>query len=398
MPPKVIKRVHDLGKRDIGIESDNDQVPASFVFHYLDKTIVPDYPVLHTNNSHPLDISPVSEGADTDDNYYAIMNESDEDTESNDDSSQESNEDDSSQKSDEDDTVSHDSSSNDEESGADTEEDEDLIEEHDEESGATPNEEEDEESEAIPKTELSEETDNEEEDRGLASDSNDEDYEEAGAEDASSGTPIPNHRYNLRRVGRTNFQHMFIQYDNSITPIAPIDLCDFNNRYGYATHIILTQMTARKGLKQFGERAAHAIVDEFQQMHDKVVFTPVSYNKLSFEDRKRALGAITLIKEKRCGTIKGRTVADGSSQRDYTAPSDAAAPTIATEALFLTCVIDAAEERDVATADITGAFLQAEIDEFVVIKFEDTMIDLLIRTDEMYAQFVHTFNNGKRIL
>lgn len=124
---------------------------------------------------------------------------------------------------------------------------------------------------------------------------------------------------------------MFIHYDNSITPIAPIDLCDFKNQYGYATHIIITQMTAQNGLIFFGERSAHAIVDKFQQMHYKVVFTPVSYEKLSFEDKNRALWAITFIKEKRCGTINSRTVAVGSFQRDYTESNDASAPTITTK-------------------------------------------------------------------
>ena len=64
-------------------------------------------------------------------------------------------------------------------------------------------------------------------------------------------------------------------------------------------------------------------------------------NALSFE----AMAEIEkfIIKEKRNGILKGRTVADGSSQHEYTSPSDTAPPTIATESLLLTCVIDAAE-------------------------------------------------------
>ena len=35
-----------------------------------------------------------------------------------------------------------------------------------------------------------------------------------------------------------------------------------------------------------------------------------------------------------------------------------AAPTISTDALFIKLIIDAEEERDVATIDVLGAFLQ----------------------------------------
>lgn len=77
MPPKSIKGINDIGKRNIGMRSDNAQDSPSFVFRYLDKTFVPDYPVLQRNNCHLVDISPVNEGVDTiynDDNYYAVMN------------------------------------------------------------------------------------------------------------------------------------------------------------------------------------------------------------------------------------------------------------------------------------------------------------------------------------
>jgi hypothetical protein len=140
-------------------------------------------------------------------------------------------------------------------------------------------------------------------------------------------------------------------------PMTPVDPHDFNNRYGYAFHVIMTQMSAKKGLKLHGEKAAEAIVNEFQQLHDKQVFIPRQYQSLTPEQRQRSLRAITLVTEKRSGKIKGRTVADGRAQRAYTDPGDAASPTVSTEGLLLTCVIDAAENRNVATADVTGALL-----------------------------------------
>jgi hypothetical protein len=68
------------------------------------------------------------------------------------------------------------------------------------------------------------------------------------------------------------------------------------------------------------------------------------------------------LKQKRCGKIKARGCADGQKQRAYTMKEEASAPTVAIESLLLTCVIDATEERDVATVDIPGAFMQADMD------------------------------------
>ena len=52
---------------------------------------------------------------------------------------------------------------------------------------------------------------------------------------------------------------------------------------------------------------------------------------------------LMFLKKKRCGKIKEWGCADGRKQRAYTAKEDVASPTVATEALFLTAVIDAVE-------------------------------------------------------
>ena len=47
------------------------------------------------------------------------------------------------------------------------------------------------------------------------------------------------------------------------------------------------------------------------------------------------------LKRKQCG--KGRGCADGRKQRAYIAKEEATAPTVSTEAVFLTTIIDALE-------------------------------------------------------
>ena len=81
------------------------------------------------------------------------------------------------------------------------------------------------------------------------------------------------------------------------------------------------------------------------------------YKSLTPNQHRMALGLFILIKEKQCGKIKGRTVADGLFRRDDVLPEDATSPTVSVEALLLTYVIYDMEERKVTTADISRAFL-----------------------------------------
>ena len=63
-----------------------------------------------------------------------------------------------------------------------------------------------------------------------------------------------------------------------------------------------------------------------------------------------------------------------------------------------TCLIDAIEGRNVATADIPGAFLQATMDDDVWIKFENEVADVLVELDpERYKSCVY-YHNGRKFL
>jgi hypothetical protein len=61
-------------------------------------------------------------------------------------------------------------------------------------------------------------------------------------------------------------------------------------------------------------------------------------------------------------------------------------PTVATESVFLTTVIDALEGRDVAVLDVPGAFMQADMDKLVHVRFTGKMVDLLMEINQrMYG-------------
>ena len=110
------------------------------------------------------------------------------------------------------------------------------------------------------------------------------------------------------------------------------------------------QMNARKGIKQFGERAIAAMVKEFKQLDIgafpvKPVVKPIHAETLTSEERASVMEAVNLIKEKRNGVVKGRTCADGSRQRKYLKPDESVASlTVSNEGMLTSFVIDAYEE------------------------------------------------------
>ena len=133
-------------------------------------------------------------------------------------------------------------------------------------------------------------------------------------------------------------------------------------------------MSARKGIKQFGERAVVAILKEFAQLDEMGVVEPLNPDDLTTQQRRDAPRTVSLLKEKHSGELKGRTCADGSKQQPYVTNEDSSSPTVSTEALMTTFVIDAYERRVVATANVTGAYLNVKMDQLLIMKIEGDMV------------------------
>ena len=136
----------------------------------------------------------------------------------------------------------------------------------------------------------------------------------------------PTHGYNLRSDRAPSYQHLFGHqfFQQALQTNA------FKSKtiQKYITGFMLTQMTATAGIKKHGQRAIEAPMNEFLQLHNKDVFEPMHAHKLTNDQKRRALRAINLIKEKRCGKLKGRTVADGSMQRNRYTKEETTSPTI----------------------------------------------------------------------
>jgi hypothetical protein len=108
------------------------------------------------------------------------------------------------------------------------------------------------------------------------------------------------------------------------------------------------------------------------------------------------------MKEKCDGTIKGRMVARGNKQRGYIYKEESSSPTVATESVTLTSIIDAIEEREVAIIDVPNAFIQTVIEDEknrVIIHIRGMLIDMLVRiTPDVYKGYVTLDKRGNKIL
>ena len=148
----------------------------------------------------------------------------------------------------------------------------------------------------------------------------------------------------------------------------------------------MDQMSAKPGIKKHGEEAVSAILKEFGQLEHMKTFKPRHKHSLTREPISRAMRIITMIKEKCRGVLKGRSCVDGRPQWVYISEEEAASPTTALESLLITLLIDAWEGRDVATADVVGAYLNAYMEDFVIVKLVGDEVDIISKLNPEYKE------------
>ncbi|EJK60825.1 hypothetical protein THAOC_18763, partial [Thalassiosira oceanica] len=158
----------------------------------------------------------------------------------------------------------------------------------------------------------------------------------------------------------------------------------------YVLGVALAQtFSLAEGIRRFGDKAKLATKKEFKQFQDLEAMSPVDGNQLSYNERRRALGALLFLTEKRDGRIKARCPVNGAPQREYIKRQDAASPTIANESVKLTCAIEAKERRCVKVFDIPGAFLQSDLDEHVIMVFRGHLAELMAEVNPNFISAVY---------
>ena len=63
----------------------------------------------------------------------------------------------------------------------------------------------------------------------------------------------------------------------------------------------------------------------------------------------------------------------------------------------MSLIIDAHEGRDVAIADVVGAYLKAKMEDYVLVKLVGKEVEIMCKVSDKYKEFVG-MENGKRVL
>jgi hypothetical protein len=162
--------------------------------------------------------------------------------------------------------------------------------------------------------------------------------------------------------------------------------------------MIMTQLSLKARLRHWGDRGYDAAYAEMKQLHMRDTFSPKHWEELSPLQKKTILESHMFVKEKRDKTIKGRTVAEGNKQHDYISKEDVSSPTVSTESVLLSYIVNAEEERDVAVIDIPNLFIETRVEheeDKVIIKLRGVLVDILLDVaPELYKDYVMTGNKG----
>ena len=139
-----------------------------------------------------------------------------------------------------------------------------------------------------------------------------------------------------------------------------------------------------------------AVIKEYQQLRTMVTVAPLEAQKLINWKKHNALELLTLMKE-RCRKIKGRVYANGQKQRNYIKKEEFSSLTIQLESLLLSLTIDAMEHRDVATADVAGAYYKTPMKDHMVVKISGEETDIMIKVNLKFKDYVVREKKGKNL-
>ena len=126
------------------------------------------------------------------------------------------------------------------------------------------------------------------------------------------------------------------------------------------------------------------------------------WKSLTANQRKKVLEYHIFVERKRDGVLKAQLVTGGNKERGYNTKEDASSPTVSSEAVILTCIIDANENREVATVDIPNAFVQTVVKDEkdrAFIRIRGPLVNILVSiAPDVYGPYVTVGKKGKKQL
>ena len=152
-------------------------------------------------------------------------------------------------------------------------------------------------------------------------------------------------------------------------------------------------ISINEALRTRGDAALSVIEKELKQIIDKKVWAPVSVSNLSAEEKHRTIRSSMFLKEKFLASgefekLKARLVA-GGNQQDRDLYDDLSAPTVATSSVFTLLSIAAHENRMITVIDISGAFLNADMDTGLAVhmRLDRNMSNIMTKLAPHYSRF-----------
>ena len=109
----------------------------------------------------------------------------------------------------------------------------------------------------------------------------------------------------------------------------------------------MKHMSLKAGFKHWvsDAEAEEAGTKEVNQLHWRDTFAPKHYSETTSDEKSKVLESHMFITKKRLGDTKARLVVGGYKQRDYLTKEDSSSPTVATESVLLTSIVEAAKKR-----------------------------------------------------
>jgi hypothetical protein len=174
---------------------------------------------------------------------------------------------------------------------------------------------------------------------------------------------------------------------------------EYNQVVSYS---FMQQLSVKAALRQWGDEARVAGEKETSQLHWRETFVPKRMSELTNEQRSKVLQSHMFVVRKRTGETKARVVAGGNLQRGHVTKEESSSPTVSTESVLLTSIVDALEERDVAIIDIPNAFIQTRVQDAkdrVIIRITGVIVDWLVKAaPKVYATYVAVNSRGEKSL
>jgi hypothetical protein len=148
----------------------------------------------------------------------------------------------------------------------------------------------------------------------------------------------------------------------------------------------VNHMSVKKATQLHGDKARDAVKAELNQMVEKEVWTPVHRT-----EGMKTIPSSIFLKEKfkddgNLDKIKARLVAGGHRQETPTSPT--AAPTVTAESIRLTLAHAAVNNKRIVIVDVTGAFLNARMNEEVFMDIRGETAEILVREHREYEEYL----------